>query len=95
MLVGGDTHASLKTHTHAAAKILGIDDWVKAHEDSITDDHVPLMSRANLPVLHLIGAFMDTDYWHKEGDTLDKISPKALEDTGKLTLQILHQITAP
>jgi len=95
LLVGGDSHPNLKAHTHAAAKILGISDWVQAYEDSITDDHVPLMSRANLPVLHLIGAFMDADYWHKAGDTLDKISPKALENTGKLTLQILHQITKP
>ncbi len=95
LLVGGDTHANLKSHTLSAARILGISDWVVPHDGSIIDDHVPLMSRANLPVLHLIGDFNKMTYWHKEGDTLDKISPKALESTGKLTLQVLHQITKP
>ena len=94
LLVGDDSHANLKAHTHAAAKILGISDQVVAHTDSITDDHVPLMAKANLPVLHLIGDFQESGYWHTENDTLDKISPKALENTGRLTLQILHQITA-
>jgi len=94
LLVGSDTHPNLKTHTHAAAKILGISDKVQAYERTIIDDHVPLMTQANLPVLHLIGDFNIATYWHKEGDTLDKISPKALENTGKLTLQVLHQITA-
>jgi hypothetical protein len=51
------------------------------------------MNRANLAVLHLIGNFSDADYWHEKGDTLDKITPGALENTGKLTLQTLHQLT--
>jgi hypothetical protein len=60
---------------------------------TIIDDHVPLMNRANLPVLHLIGNFSEANYWHQKGDTLDKITFGALENTGKLTLQVLHQLT--
>lgn len=93
LLIGGDSDKNLTAHTTSAATTLGIQDWVKPYPESITDDHVPLMSRANLPVLHLIGAFMQANYWHKEGDTLDKITPGALESTGKLTLQVLHQLT--
>jgi glutaminyl-peptide cyclotransferase len=93
LLIGGDTHSTLKAHTLSAANTLGISNWVSPYDGSIIDDHVPLMSRANLPVLHLIGDFNNMTYWHKDGDTLDKISPKALENTGKLTLQVLHQIT--
>jgi len=93
LLIGGDSDKNLEAHTRAAATKLGIQDWVQVHRDSIIDDHVPLMSRANLPVLHLIGAFMEAPYWHKKNDTLDKITPGALENTGRLTLQVLHQLT--
>ncbi len=93
LLIGGDSEKNLVAHTQAAAKTLGIQNWVKAHSDSIIDDHIPLMSKANLPVLHLIGSFMDATYWHKADDTLDKITPGALENTGKLTLQVMHQLT--
>lgn len=94
LLIGDDSHKNLKAHTLAAAKSLGISDNVIPSKYPIIDDHVPLMNRAGLPVLHLIGDFNKTNYWHKPGDTLDKVSPKALENTGRLTLQVLHQITA-
>lgn len=94
LLIGNDSHQNLQDHTRAASQKLGIDSWVRSHPNSIVDDHIPLINRANLPVLHLIGAFMHMPYWHQAGDTLDKVSPEALERTGRLTLQILHQLTA-
>ena len=93
LLIGGDTHQKLGNHAHSAASKLGLKNWVKRHTGSILDDHIPLMSRANLAVLHLIGNFSEAAYWHKKGDTLDKITPGALKNTGQLTLQILHQLT--
>lgn len=93
LLIGGDTHQKLESHTRSAASKLNLQNWVQPHAGTILDDHVPLMNRANLAVLHLIGNFSDADYWHEKGDTLDKITPGALENTGKLTLQILHQLT--
>lgn len=93
LLIGGDTHQKLRSHTESAASKLNLQDWVRPYNGTILDDQVPLMNRANLAVLHLIGHFSDASYWHKKGDTLDKITPGALENTGKLTLQVLHQLT--
>ncbi len=95
LLIGADSHPAAIAQTQKAVKTLKLDDAVKLAPGSILDDHVPLIVFANLPVLHLIGDFEKMPYWHKEGDTLEKISPDALENTGKLTLQILHQFTRP
>jgi len=94
LLIGSDSHENLKAHTTAAATTLGLSDKVVLYQTPITDDHVPLMARAQLPVLHLIGDFSQTTYWHTAKDTMDNLSPEALENTGKLTLQVLHQLTS-
>lgn len=93
LLISGDSHPKLVGQTNNAAVTLGLTKSVTPSSGLIIDDHVPLMNRANLPVLHLIGDFSQTTYWHKKEDTLDKLTPGALENTGKLTLQVLHQIT--
>lgn len=93
LLIGVHSHKNLKAHAQAAAKVLGIGDKVVPTQDIIIDDHIPLMDKANLPVLHLIGDFNKAGYWHTDGDTLDNVSPGALQNTGRLTLQILHQLT--
>ncbi len=60
----------------------------------IIDDHVPLQN-TGLPCLHLIGEFMNMPYWHQPGDTLEFISPEALEKTGRVTLRFLSTAPAP
>ena len=57
----------------------------------IIDDHVPLQN-TGLPCLHLIGDFMNMPYWHKPGDTMEVIDPKALEQTGRTTLKFLAEV---
>jgi hypothetical protein len=57
----------------------------------ILDDHVPLQN-TGLPCLHLIGDFMNMPYWHKPGDTMEVIDPKALEQTGRTTLKFLAEV---
>ena len=93
LLIGRDSSPTATAHAQQAAKTLQLEKQVTLAPGSILDDHVPLIVFANLPVLHLIGDFGKMPYWHKEGDTLDKITPAALENTGKLTLQVLHQLT--
>lgn len=93
LLIGRDSSPAATSATQLAAKTLQIENEVTLAPAGILDDHVPLIVFANLPVLHLIGDFQKMPYWHKEGDTLDKITPGALENTGKLTLQVLHQLT--
>lgn len=57
----------------------------------IIDDHIPLQN-GGLPCLHLIGDFMNMPYWHKPGDTLEVISPEALEKAGRITLRFLSSM---
>lgn len=59
----------------------------------ILDDHIPLQN-GGLPCLHLIGDFMNMPYWHQPGDTLEVISPEALEKTGRVTLRFLSSLPA-
>ena len=93
LLIGRDSSPPAISQTQKAVRALKLDDQVTLAPGSILDDHIPLIVYAGLPVLHLIGDFAKMPYWHKEGDTLDKITPAALENTGKLTLQVLHQLT--
>jgi len=93
LFVGGDSDPNAVAHTRKAVKTLGLGKAVTFPETSILDDHIPLMVFANLPVLHFIGDFESMTYWHTKEDTLDKITPGALENSGKLTLQVLHQMT--
>lgn len=93
LLVGKDSSPAAIAATKKAVKTLKFEEKVVFADHSILDDHVPLIVYANLPVLHLIGDFEKMSYWHKEGDTLEKITPGALENTGRLTLQVLHQLT--
>jgi glutaminyl-peptide cyclotransferase len=95
LLIGRDSSPAAIAQTQQAAKTLQLEKEVVLAPGSILDDHVPLIAYAHLPVLHLIGDFQKMPYWHKEGDTLDKITPGALDNCGKLTLQVLHQLTQP
>jgi len=59
-------------------------------EHSVEDDHVPFL-RAEIPVVDLIqlGGY---PYWHKAGDTLDKISPRSLQVVGETVVASLPRI---
>jgi len=57
----------------------------------ILDDHVPLQN-TGLPCLHIIGDFMNMPYWHQPGDTMEVIDAKALEQTGRTTLEFLATV---
>jgi len=56
---------------------------------SIIDDHVPLIE-AGVPTVLLLD--FDYPYWHTQADTVDKVSPHSLEETGKVILQVLYQL---
>ena len=94
LLIGTDSHKNLQSHARVAARSLGLEKSIITARGGIIDDHVPLITRANLPCLHLIGDFQKMPYWHTKDDTIDKLSPRALENCGKTVLKILHQLTA-
>lgn len=55
--------------------------------NSILDDHVPLQRIARIPAIDIID--LNYPHWHKETDTLDKLSPASLQAIGQLTLWVL------
>jgi len=93
LLVGLDSAKELKRLTAEAVVALGLTKNVQLAKTPILDDHFPLINKANIPTLHLIGNFQAMPYWHKAGDTIDKLSPLALQNTGKLTLKVLSLLT--
>ena len=65
---------------------------------NIKDDHVPF-AQEGIPTLDLIIKFWDTDcgwpYHHTSGDTLEHISNKSLEITGRTVLQFVYETYNP
>lgn len=60
---------------------------------SYRDDHRPYLE-AGVDALNLIADFRGTRWWHKSGDTLERISPRTLRETGRLTLRLTRRLTA-
>jgi len=60
----------------------------------IVDDHIPLQN-TGMPCLHLIGDFQSMRYWHRRGDTLERVKPGMLGKVGKLTLRFLAEVERP
>jgi Zn-dependent M28 family amino/carboxypeptidase len=56
---------------------------------TIDDDHMPFI-KLGVPSVDLI----DFDYpaWHKEDDTLDKLSPKSLEIVGSVVVEVIGRL---
>ena len=55
----------------------------------VEDDHIPFLE-AGVQAIDLID--LDYPHWHQAGDTLDKISPKALQVVGDVLLAALPAI---
>jgi glutaminyl-peptide cyclotransferase len=60
---------------------------------SIEDDHIPFLD-TGIPCVDIIDLNYgpNNSYWHTDEDTLDKISPKSLENVGRLVLGMLPAI---
>lgn len=58
---------------------------------SYRDDHRPYLE-AGVDALNLIADFRGSAWWHKSGDTMERISPRTLGETGRLCLRLLMQL---
>jgi glutaminyl-peptide cyclotransferase len=73
---------------YQSASRLGYQSHFFAHDNQVTDDHIPFVERG-VPSADLI----DFDYgynnvfWHTPQDTMDKLSPKSLEIVGNTILE--------
>ncbi|MEN8695475.1 MAG: M28 family peptidase [Akkermansiaceae bacterium] len=93
LLIGADSDDRLKRHAINAAMKLNLGNTTQVARYPIIDDHLPLITKANLKTLHLIGDFNRMPYWHTQDDTIANISPVALSNSGKLALQVITQLT--
>lgn len=59
---------------------------------SYYDDHRPYRE-AGVDVLNLIADFRGTRWWHRSGDTIERISTRMLGETGRLVLRLTRQLT--
>lgn len=85
---------NLISKTFAAAEKAGVRDYFHLSEGYIIDDHVPFLN-AGIPAVNLIDFEFGSspgknNYWHTTNDTLDKISRKSLEITGKTTIHLVN-----
>ena len=77
----------------AAAKKLKLGKQITYTNLLVKDDHLPFLD-AGFPAMDLIDFDYGSvrgknDYWHTEHDTMDKISKKSLETSGKLVVEII------
>ena len=84
-----NSDVSLRKLVWGAAASLGYQKYFTAMTEPMDDDHMPFV-RLGVPSLDVI----DFDYppWHKDTDTLDKISPMSLEIVGRVMLESIRRL---
>jgi Zn-dependent M28 family amino/carboxypeptidase len=86
-----DTNSSvaLRKLVWQTASDLGFKSSFSDDPIDIDDDHMPFL-RMGVPSVDLI----DFDYpaWHKNEDTLDKLSPQSLEIVGSVVVEVIHRL---
>jgi len=72
----------------AAARRLGVKQFVPRPKHTVDDDHVPLRMIAGIPTCDVI----DFDYpaWHTTADTPEQCAPESLEVVGRVILEWLR-----
>jgi len=89
VLIEENSTASLRKLVWNAASELGYKAYFLETGEKVDDDHMPFL-KLGVPSLDII----DFDYepWHKDSDTLDKLSAKSLEIVGTVVLESVHRL---
>jgi Zn-dependent M28 family amino/carboxypeptidase len=84
-----NSDVSLRRLVWSAAASLGYQKYFTGESEPMDDDHMPFV-RLGVPSLDVI----DFDYppWHKDSDTLDKISAASLEIVGKTMVEAIKRV---
>ncbi|HEY7335805.1 MAG TPA: M28 family peptidase [Bryobacteraceae bacterium] len=72
-----------------AASDLGYQAYFTNQSEPMDDDHMPFV-RIGVPSLDIID--FDYDPWHKDTDTMDKISGQSMEIVGTVVLESIHRL---
>jgi glutaminyl-peptide cyclotransferase len=86
----GNSNAALRKLVWSTAADLGYHAYfVDEPLSPMEDDHIPFL-KLGVPVIDLI----DFDYpaWHKDEDTIDKISGQSLEIVGTVVMEVIHRL---
>lgn len=89
ILQDANSDVTLRRLVWNAAAALGYQKYFTSMTEPMDDDHMPFV-RLGIPSLDVI----DFDYpdWHKDSDTLDKISGMSLEIVGKTMLESIRRL---
>lgn len=82
-------NAKLNTLVWDTAKALGYGAYFLDQTQATEDDHLPFLQQG-VPAIDLID--FDYDPWHKDSDTMDKISAQSLEIVGTVVLEVIHRL---
>ena len=80
-------HKDLNDMVWSTAARLGVETFIDSVRDSILDDHLSLCA-GGVPTIDIID--FDYVYWHTEFDTVDKCSPEALANVGRVLAEIVY-----
>ena len=80
-------NAKLNTLVWDTAKALGYGAYFLDQTQATEDDHLPFLQQG-VPAIDLID--FDYDPWHKDSDTMDKISAQSLEIVGTVEIGRAH-----
>jgi glutaminyl-peptide cyclotransferase len=89
ILLDENSTSSLRKLVWNVASELGYKAYFLNAPEKMEDDHMPFV-KLGVPSLDLID--FDYDPWHKDSDTMDKLSPKSLEIVGTVVLESVHRI---
>lgn len=81
--------ASLRKLVWNTAAELGYKAYFLETGEKVDDDHMPFL-KLGVPSLDIID--FDYDPWHKDSDTMDKLSPKSLDIVGTVVLESVHRL---
>ncbi len=87
-----DTSARMLEHYERAIAKLGLSEerWT-VYPGSYLDDHLPY-TRAGVDTLNLIAYFQGGGWWHTTRDNMNRITPRSLEESGRMLLQLCRQL---
>jgi glutaminyl-peptide cyclotransferase len=89
ILIEKNSTVSLRKLVWNAASDLGYKSFFLDHGEEVDDDHMPFL-KLGVPSLDIID--FDYDPWHKDSDTMDKLSAKSLEVVGAVVLESVKRL---
>jgi glutaminyl-peptide cyclotransferase len=89
VLIEKNSTDSLRKLVWNAASDLGYKAFFLDHGEEVDDDHMPFL-KLGVPSLDIID--FDYDPWHKDSDTMDKLSAKSLEVVGAVVLESVKRL---